>query len=337
MATAPIITRNLLVIDYSTNWYAAFKGKQLNDGSKIKVEQAEWSDISVETNSKEGAIVYIKASINPLPFSTQKEDRSVKPDFILIRNFPTDLHSKDYKNVVMGLMMANIPSINSLHSIFMCMHRVLLYGELLKIQKQLNANENENTNNNSISGPKLELIEMSYFGNEPNSHQRSTLISKQLKFPCVIKVGNTHAGYGKFRIQNQTDFEDMKSIIALNNDYYTMEPMIDKEFEYRIQKIGNHFRCFRRNSSNCWKNNWGNLTFEDHPLEQSHINWAENCSNIFGGLDMLALDVLHTKEGKDLILELNDSSFGLMWNHEQQDIQYIIELVLQKMNQIYIP
>ena len=35
-------------------------------------------------------------------------------------------------------------------------------------------------------------------------------------------------------------------------------------------------------------------------------------SLMFGGLDIFALDVLHSKEG-DFIIELNDTAMGLMY------------------------
>ena len=56
---------------------------------------------------------------------------------------------------------------------------------------------------------------------------------------------------------------------------------------------------------------------------------------MFGGLDIFALDVIHTKEGEDFILEINDSSFGLMWEHEEEDKNHIADLLISKMNQIY--
>ena len=162
----------------------------------------------------------------------------------------------------------------------MCMHRPLVYSELLKIEKQI---EKENSMK-SLSGPKLKLIPLSYYSNEPTSHSRPELISAPI-FPSVVKVGNTHAGYGKFRITSNADFDDIKSILALNNDYYTLEPLIEKDYEYRIQKIGDKYRCFTRNSSSCWKGNWGNLTFTDHPVEDTHIHWADLCSNVSFILD----------------------------------------------------
>lgn len=39
------------------------------------------------------------------------------------------------------------------------------------------------------------------------------------------------------------------------------EPFIEHEYEFRVQKIGDHYRAFRRNSHSSWKNNWGKLAF----------------------------------------------------------------------------
>ena len=56
---------------------------------------------------------------------------------------------------------------------------------------------------------------------------------------------------------------------------------------------------------------------------------------IFGGLDILALDVLHLSNGDDIILELNDSAFGLMWEHENDDCGRIRDVVVEKMAEIF--
>ena len=45
-------------------------------------------------------------------------------------------------------------------------------------------------------------------------------------FPLVAKVGTAHAGFGKMRIQNQSDFEDFRSVCALQDRYVTTEPFI---------------------------------------------------------------------------------------------------------------
>jgi len=45
------------------------------------------------------------------------------------------------------------------------------------------------------------------------------------------------------------------------------------------------------------KNNWGNLTFIDHEMKEEYKVWADEVAKMFGGLDIHALDVLHTQDG----------------------------------------
>lgn len=330
--------KTLLVIDYTTNWFEVFgRNSTLTSGDKIKVEQSEWKDITVEMSSEDGALVYCKASDNPLPFSNQKEDRIVKPDFMLIRNFPISLRSKDYKSQIMGLMAANIPAVNSLHSLFMCMHRPLIYGELLKVSKEIQAGEY------SEKAKAIQVVPLRYNSNTTDVSLQSSKLSKPKEdekvhsgaYPCVVKVSNTHAGYGKMFLSNEGDYSDLKSILAIRDDYYTTEPKLDFEYEYRIQKIGDHYRCFRRNSDNCWKGNWGNVKFSDHTLEDHHIVWADKCATIYGGLDIFGIDVVHCSDGSEYILEINDSACGLMYEHEEEDISHMKELVLKRMNEVF--
>jgi len=44
-------------------------------------------------------------------------DRSIKPDFVLLRQHTRDA-TNNWKNIVLGLQYGGIPSINSLHSIY---------------------------------------------------------------------------------------------------------------------------------------------------------------------------------------------------------------------------
>jgi len=177
----------------------------------------------------------------------------------------------------------------------------------------------------------LDIVPMDYY---PNL-KASTLSLFQPTYPTVVKVSSTHAGYGKIQAETEADMKDVKCILALHNDYYTTEPFVAHEYEFRVQKIGNHYRSFRRNSSTHWKNNWGNLTFIDHPWDSKYKIWADEVAKLFGGLDIVALDVLHTKDNKDFLLEINDTAPGLMYEHETEDIGYLRDLVIQRMTEHY--
>ena len=88
-------------------------------------------------------------------------------------------------------------------------------------------------------------------------------------------------------------------------------------------------------SSSSWKNNSGNIAFEDYELQERHIKWANDASTICGGLDLCALDILKLKNNNEIMLELNGTAMGLMHEHETEDASYIRDLVIEKMSDIY--
>lgn len=153
-------------------------------------------------------------------------------------------------------------------------------------------------------------------------------------FPCVIKVGSTHAGFGKMLAHNESDYKDAESVLALSSEYYTTELLIpDIIEEIRVQKIGDFFRAYHRRSSSGWKGNWGDIKFADCEMTPKYQEWANEVAACFGGLDIFAIDVLRTKSGKEWILEVNDTACGLMWAHESEDLQRIRDLVVRRMNE----
>jgi hypothetical protein len=333
----------LLVIDYSTNWYELFKDVTLENGGKIIVEQTDWSSMYMQSCTVNKLVLHLKADPNPFPFSSQKQSRIVLPDMALIRNFPTGLHGQSYQNLLIGMRFARLPCVNSVHSIFMGMFRPIQVAEMMKVEERIHAitaaqqAQPQASNSNQPPQQGFKVVPMRYFFNNTADTTAESAIAAVLPppdFPYVVKVGTAHAGYGKIRVRNLEDWDDLKSILMMKPEYYTIEPLLDVEFEYRIQKIGQHYRGFKRNSSTNWKNNWGNLTFSDFPLEDHHKMWIDECAKMFDGLDITAMDVLRLTDGSDVVLEMNDTACGLMYEHEAEDNGYIRELVLQRLNQL---
>jgi len=165
---------------------------------------------------------------------------------------------------------------------------------------------------------------------------RSMIITPDLPFVC--KVAHTHAGYGKMKFENATQFADFRGLIAIHNDYVTAEPYIKWDYDMRIQKIGTHYKGFKRISTN-WKGNVGNQSIvSDMEITSQHKKMIDECAMVFGGLDICSLDLLHCEENKkEYILELNDTAIGLVHAHEEEDMGNIRDLVLYRMSKHFIP
>merc|ERR1719171_2359086 len=65
-------------------------------------------------------------------------------------------------------------------------------------------------------------------------------------FPAVVKVGSAHAGAGKMKIQDHRQMSDFRSVLQMMPEHCTVEPFIAGVEDLRIQKIGSHYRAFRR-------------------------------------------------------------------------------------------
>ena len=61
---------------------------------------------------------------------------------------------------------------------------------------------------------------------------------------------------------------------------------------------------------------------EDIDLKTRYKVWIDECAKLFGGLDILALDVLVTLDEKEIILELNESAAGLNYKKDEDYIYF---------------
>ena len=85
-----------------------------------------------------------------------------------------------------------------------------------------------------------------------------------------------------------------------------------------------------------WKTNTGCSIVEELPLtaeNQRYKRWADEASQLFGGLDICTVDVLvEAESGKEWILEVNGTSSGLSPEQAVEDNEIIRELTLERMN-----
>ncbi|EDW23880.1 GL23680 [Drosophila persimilis] len=121
----------LVLDDQNTDWSKYFRGKRLHGDFDIRVEQAEFRDITVVSSADTGPVVTMAAYR-----SGTRVARSFRPDFVLIRQPPRD-GSSDFRSTILGLKYGGVPSINSLHSIYQFQDKPWVFSHLLQLQRRL--------------------------------------------------------------------------------------------------------------------------------------------------------------------------------------------------------
>ena len=272
---------------------------------------------------------------------------TISPAACLIRNFPTDLTPQGHVHTLVGLCMSRIPAVNDLRSIYMGMNRAMVYAELASIGRDPDRGL-------GLVAP-LPVVPLRYVANNKDVEasslvrslrdmvgsvgaEESGAIGATLEAPLVAKVGSTHAGFGKMFCRDEQALADLRSILLPQSEFYTLEPFVEHAYEYRIQYIDGHVRTFRRTSDTSWKNNTGNVAFTPIPVTKEDEQWAQAVADHMWGSGMVlfALDVLvipTSPLGEDddpfppqdsenvtkVILEINDTANGLMYDHAFED------------------
>ena len=293
--------------------------------SKFQVIQTTWDRISLSSYSDSK---YPVISIHPNKYSIIGENnetiRNVRPDLLLIRNLARYIGStldtaSDFRNLLYGFYHANVPMINDLEAIMAEIEKPIMYGRLRRIRDKY-GKEN------------FPLIQQNYY---PIFSE----ISITPPAPYVIKASYPHAGYGKIRVKDYHDLDDIRSILALHKDYSAIEPLIDVDYEFRIVFIApNYYHVHKRRSLNFkvfWKVNCGmsNIT-EECKMEPRWKKWIDLIYETYPDMLTFDIDGIVDKNGKEYILEVNGSSQGFCPEHGKQDLEHLRDLVIRKLEVI---
>ncbi|XP_055586585.1 synapsin [Uranotaenia lowii] len=305
----------LVLDDQNTDWSKYFRGKRLHSDYDIRVEQAEFREISLTANADNGPLVsFIRGN--------SKQPKTFRPDFIFVRQAPRD-GAKDHRSTLLGLKYGGVPSINSLHSLYQFQDKPWVFAHLLQLQRRLGKEA-------------FPLIEQTFF---PNPRD---MLAWQ-RFPCVLKAGHCHGGKASARLDNVGALQDAAGLLcgtglSDSTSYCSLEPYIEAKYDLRIQKIGTNYKVFMRKSiSGNWKTNQGSAMLEQVPITEKHKNWIDEVSELFGGMEICGISVIVSKEGKEYIVGASDCTFPLLGDTQEEDRRQIAELVVTRMQNVCRP
>jgi ribosomal protein S6--L-glutamate ligase len=154
---------------------------------------------------------------------------------------------------------------------------------------------------------------------------KSSLAFTEPSFPCVMKIGNHHMGYGKALVRNQESWQDYIDMAILLNQPVSLEPYMEYKKDIRCQYLNGKVTCIER-KPNHWKANVC-------PAEVISYNPPEEVSEFTKkfadsiGAKILGLDWILTAGDKWFILEGNTSP-GL--NDFQRDSAEINQLLIER-------
>jgi len=296
----------LIIANPNVDWQKWFRGRRIHTDWDIRVEQCQFSDLAITANTEEGISVGLVNIKNG-----QRNVNLLKPDFLLIRQDPRDA-GEDFKSALLGFQYGQVPSINSLESVYNFQDKPWVYAHLLGLQKKLGKDN-------------FPLMEQSFFQNHRD-------IVWTGGFPCVFKIGHAHGGLGKVKVENDAGFEDIKGVVAVSNQYCTIEKFVEAYCDLHVFKIGDKYKAvMRRSLTGNWKSNVGDVEVKEVPVQDRYKRWIDEAASMFGGLELCSLEAIVDKTGQEYIIEINDCAMGLMGDGQDEDRKIIAEVVIKEM------
>ncbi|CAF3376022.1 unnamed protein product [Rotaria sp. Silwood1] len=110
--------------------------------------------------------------------------------------------------------------------------------------------------------------------------------------------------------------------------------ILSDDILYRLKYCQKKHVSSRKSLSGNWKTNIGSSIIQQIEMTDRYRLWIDEVSQIFGGLDICAIEVIKSINGKEYIIKINDCTMQLLKETQEEDCQSIAELIMHQM-QIY--
>lgn len=144
-------------------------------------------------------------------------------------------------------------------------------------------------------------------------------------FPCVLKVGNWHMGYGKMKVLSKTAWLDAVDMAAICKDFVAVEPFVEYQRDLRVLVVGDKMYAIERKGSQ-WKANVCPIEMKETEIPEQLAVLSRKAASALN-VEIFGLDWLQTASGEWLLLEGNLAP-GLSW--EGTDLRHGVIQKLRK-------
>ncbi|WP_336716937.1 hypothetical protein [Chryseobacterium mucoviscidosis] len=205
------------------------------------------------------------------------ENGVCKPDVIFWRLGAINPEAK-HRNILELIEYSGVPCVNSASTLLIGYERLSMLNRLKKLG--------------------LPVID---FNVATNTIQLKNL---EMQFPFVVKVGNHHGGYGKSLVSTEEQWEELKDLLFIHQDYVTTEKFIDYQYDIRYLAVNDKVWAMKRKGK-YWK---ANFLTQEYQIIEPEKEWIEKIKLLQENIkaDIVAIDVLETENGEKVIVEYND-------------------------------
>jgi hypothetical protein len=128
------------------------------------------------------------------------------------------------------------------------------------------------------------------------------------------------------------DFEDLRSVVALHEDYSVAEPFVEGAHDVRILFVApDYYRAQKRPSSK-WSSA-GDVECADAEVTPHYKSWCDEIRAAFGGLDIFAVDVIVGADGSEFIRGVRGSDVPFATGRERQDCVHVREMIAARLRE----